>query len=157
MTDDRWNLVPDLTEDMRQIKRAFSLAVAALVLLIVFLAAMSTRAEEFTRGDNYGGVRGGIVQPPTAAPAGTCNQGDWSFNQACCCSARWCHPIPCETIRHDGRNYILTLRPGDHPNVREPTRWRVDEAAVETTPNGMCYACVGYGSLRCLLVPSAGS
>lgn len=135
-------------------------AIALIVVLVAIIALLlftgATRAEDMQEGVLDPPPAGGIVQP-RGYSGGTCHQEGWFFNTQCCCVAGWCRPIPCSAVRHDGKRYVLTLRPGDHPMVSKPTRWVVDERSVDLSPDEKCYACAGGTTLRCLLVGSAGS
>jgi hypothetical protein len=88
----------------------------------------------------------------------TCSvDGWWSYNRACCCTHGWCAPITRPgAVREERGGWRVTLRPGDHPNVIEPTSWFVPPGQAGRSPDGRFHFCGSGSASRCFLAPSGG-
>lgn len=101
---------------------------------------------------------------PGGDDRGNCDQGSWSYNGSCCCTAKWCHPIDARFVRMNGPTFIVAIPPGGHPNLPHGGRWTFEEKRADWSPDGRFHLCAsGLGgptvtpSASCLLIGAGGS
>jgi hypothetical protein len=100
--------------------------------------------------------------------------GEWMYDQICCtattpgASTGDCAPIPTSAVEPIRGGFVVTLRPGDHPDVTTEHRWTVtfDEAIhpnstetkVRYSGDESYHACLYPNEtvLRCLYIVPGG-
>jgi len=68
-----------------------------------------------------------------------------------------CAPIPEHAVRAGKGGYLVTIRPGEHPLVKEaPVSGFVPYSEARVSQDSEFHACIVAGALKCLYAPQGG-
>lgn len=80
-----------------------------------------------------------------------------SWYDLACCAGNDCAPIPGSAIRANRAGYNVTIRPGEHPLVKDkPVTGFVLYADARPSQDSDFHACIVGGELKCLYAPQGG-
>jgi hypothetical protein len=131
------------------------------LFLAALLLAPSVAAAQVDAFPNF---QDGTAREHLNEQHATCNvDGWWSYNPECCCTARYCAPIPGEAVKEENGGYRVVLQPGMHPLIQAPLSVWFPSGRVARSPDGRFHFCgaswtgtAPSGTARCLLVPPGG-
>lgn len=93
----------------------------------------------------------------TASPALGHSDGDQPYDPWCC-NMKDCAPIPASAVSPGPNGWRVTLRPGDHPLVRNQVSHLVPYGTERRAVDGRYHACLfpTEQTLRCIYIPPMG-
>lgn len=120
--------------------RILQFALALLTLAALYLLAVAFLLSQPAHGHT--------------APSG------WQYDHACC-STQDCAPIRVELVQITAQGYRVTVSPGDHPLVTEPSTYifPFNDKRVRFSGDQHYHLCIGLYSKAglCLYIPGAGA
>lgn len=80
-----------------------------------------------------------------------------SWYDLACCAGNDCAPIPASAVNASRAGYSVTIRPGEHPLVKDkPVSGFVAYADARPSQDSEFHACIVAGAIKCLYAPQGG-
>ncbi len=80
-----------------------------------------------------------------------------SWYDPACCGGHDCSPIPGSAVKASRAGYSVTIRPGEHPLVKDaPVSGFVAYADARPSQDSEFHACIVGGAIKCLYAPQGG-